>query len=190
VVAQVKVVSNIDRLASQLERKLGPKMAQATMRAGEVVAGQIRREISAWTSNTSTKKSGALARSFQTKLVKTEGGNVEVGVYSSLPYARIHERGGVIRPKNGKFLTIPISPQAQRTTARRFPEPLFYLHRPPAHPVLAEQLGGDRVQAHYILRTSVRIAAKGYLTKAADKSLPVAQEIVRRALQETFTEAA
>lgn len=36
------------------------------------------------------------------------GSGVRIGGMARVPYANIHETGGIIRPKNGKYLTIPI----------------------------------------------------------------------------------
>jgi phage gpG-like protein len=68
----------------------------------EVLSGQILK-----------RRTGDLARSFQS-FYGEDGGEpyylVGSGVRDGrrMPYANIHETGGTIRPKNGKYLTIPI----------------------------------------------------------------------------------
>jgi hypothetical protein len=187
-----KVTTNIARFAQGLEAKFGPRVGQALLAASEVVAGQIRREISAWTSNTEERKTGALARSFVGKMSKNESRQIVVGVYSRLPYARIHNLGGVIRAK-GKKLAIPLTQQARRRRASRFPGPMFLLKRPGRPPILMSlkgpgkrKHGPSNATPQYVLLSSVRIKPKYYLTKAADASTPVAREMVRKATQEAI----
>ncbi len=52
--------------------------------------------------------------------------NVSITVGTNLLYAGIHQAGGVVVPKAGKFLAIPKTREAQRAgSPRRFSQPLF-----------------------------------------------------------------
>lgn len=180
--AQAGVKSNLDRLADRLDKSFDARVAQALLKAGEIVAGQIRREIAAWTSTTETRKTGALARSFTPRIIKHGGGNVEFGVYSKSKYARIHDEGGVIRPVTARALTVPLNAAAQRRSARGFKD-LFRVGN-----VLMRKVGKQgRIEPMYALVKRVLIRRKDYIKKAAAKSLPIAQETVRAALQEVIS---
>lgn len=71
------------------------------------------------------RRSGYLSRSIGSVVVQEEGelvGIVGSGVRTDtrVRYADIHERGGVIKPKNGKYLTIPIGKSKTRSGMGRF----------------------------------------------------------------------
>lgn len=66
--------------------------------------------------------------------------NRSLRVGTNVPYARIHNRGGTIRPRFAKKLLVPLSPPLSRSEARAFPHGRaairarfpgsFYLHGP------------------------------------------------------------
>lgn len=60
-------------------------------------------------------KTGILKASITTY---THGNIAAIG--TNVPYARIHQYGGVIKPKRGKYLAIPISKKAEGNSPRDF----------------------------------------------------------------------
>jgi len=66
---------------------------------------------------------GALRRAISYRL-KSSGLGIEVGVlggeHRGVPYGRIIELGGIIKPKKGKFLAIPLEPQYRDRSPRAF----------------------------------------------------------------------
>ena len=124
-------------------------------------------------SRSSVSGSSGLAGSWKTVFVGSSTEIVEVGAYSHLPYAAIHEEGGRIDAKT-KLLTIPLTDPARDYGAREFPKPLNFI---PAGPnakenivgVLAEESGDpkDPVKAHYALAEWVKIPATHYISEAA-----------------------
>lgn len=58
---------------------------------------------------------GALARSFSVR-VRPRGGEFDVFVTTRKPYARIQDRGGVVRPKRGRALAVPLNAEAKALT--------------------------------------------------------------------------
>jgi len=178
----VKVESNLQAFASKFGIRLTRQLISDSKTVLQHVSGNIRTEINAWTSRTSERKTGALARSFRPGVMQ-RGGAIEMGVYSDLPYARIHETGGVITPKNGKYLTIPISPTARLKAAREWTN-LKFVHHPPHNPVLATTTkGGKVIKPHYILVKSVKITPKKYITKASRRSALMVSELLKRPIQ-------
>lgn len=74
------------------------------------------------------------------------------------PGARLHQFGGVIRPKRAKVLTIPVSKEAARIgSPRKFPRPLFS-----ARGGLCEHKGEELVM-HYRFASSVTVPARPFL---------------------------
>ncbi len=184
---RIQVTSKLGALAKRVQRVQQVALTRAALKAAEHAAGQIRREVASWTSRTSTRKTGALARSFVGVLVKSGAEGIRAEAKSSLPYARIHDQGGIIRPKGGKYLTIPITPAARRRRARDFPG-LVFIHKKPHLPVLALVSKGV-VRPQYILRTSVRITAKHYIQKATDTSREACRKIIEDAVRQLLRAA-
>jgi phage gpG-like protein len=81
-----------------------------------------------------------------------------LAVGSNLEYARLQQEGGVVTPKNVKWLTIPVTRKARRTPARKFPG-LFKLK---GKQVLATKKGKG-FEAQFILVGSVKIPARAFL---------------------------
>jgi hypothetical protein len=185
------IESTIARYFGRVRVELHKETMRAALAAAEYTASNVRREIFDWTSRTSTRKSGALARSFQPEVKGNGRDQLSAGVFSSNVYANIHEHGGRIFPKKGKYLAIPITKKASRFMPRNFPEPLVFLHWPPRAPVLAtvkiKGAGFGKITAQYILRTHVRITKKGYLQKAEKASADGVEKIFgaafRRAIE-------
>jgi hypothetical protein len=188
-VLKVKVKSEVGGVAARFEKLWGPTLGAATLQAAEHVAGEIRRQISAWVSDTDTRKTGALMRSFRPGFKKDEGKRIHAGVYSTLKYARIHDQGGTIRPKSARALAIPLNDRARRRRPRSFPN-MILLKKEGSSPVLGllQNMGKKHGPANFtpmfVLKPFDRIRAKHYIAKAADASLPIAREVIRKGLQE------
>lgn len=98
---------------------------------------------------------------------KVEGNELTFG--TNLPYAKIHQEGGTIRPSRGRALSIPLTPEAERAGgARNFPG-LFLFKRGGKPPLLAEKPPksgkGSRsgLKFHYVLLPQVVIPARPFL---------------------------
>ncbi len=90
-----------DRNINRIKRESHPIGLQAMRRATEYVRGYIvKNKLSGQVLN---RRTGRLAGSI-TSAQRIEGQDVVGMVGSNLKYARIHELGGVIRPKNFKYL--------------------------------------------------------------------------------------
>ena len=96
------------------------------------------------------------------------------------PYARIHERGGVIRPKRGRFLTVPLKSAKTAAGATRAAAKLVnrgddwqthrrvpgassratFIYQGRHSPIIATKRAGGQVMPLYILRRSVTIPAR------------------------------
>jgi phage virion morphogenesis protein len=100
-------------------------------------------------------QSGHLMRSVHAKV---EARRVLIG--PNRVYGRIHQFGGVIRPKPPrKFLTVPINPVAQGKRARDFQDTFI----PRGKRVIMQKTGPNSVRPLFALVRSVRIPARRYL---------------------------
>ena len=146
-------------------------------------------------------RSGALRRSIQSSVTDEDGGfalRLRAGAGSrELRYARIHEEGGEIIPKNGKFLAIPW-PGGPAVTAggvsryaspRDVPDLHFQATRGGAGGLLLKDIPGKgknnrsaKSEIWYVLVRKVNIKAKRYLGDAMDPE----RERLSAHLQETL----
>lgn len=80
---------------------------------------------------------------------------------TSLPYAAIHQTGGIVQPRSGKFLAIPLTGPAQRAKSpRRFAGSLGFR---PSKSRLGGVLVDKKGTAQYALVKSVAIPARPFL---------------------------
>lgn len=142
--ASVKVFENVSAFVRSFERALPVQAVAVRRKVGETVRRNIQNEIRSW----GGKSTGRLARSFRTVYKKVPGGYTYEFV-SNLPYARIHETGGVVRPR-GKWKL-----GGKNRLAVGF------------------RTGGAPKAA-----TSVKVPRSRYLTKASRKALPQVNRIV------------
>lgn len=92
---------------------------------------------------------------------------------SKVPYARIHEEGGTIRPKSARVLTIPVTAQAQKAgSPRSFGGDLHFRFSGGRPLGLFDPVG----KMQYVAKDSVTIPARPYLEPALKKS---EKEIIR-----------
>jgi hypothetical protein len=182
------IENDFDRFLRSLDKRFGTQMASTIpLGMAEFVAGEIRRQVRAWTSKTGSRKTGALARSFKPVILKRftqTGEGIDIGILSDLPYAWIHEVGGVIKPRLAKALTIPITPMARRRAAKDWSN-LKLIHHPPALPILATVRGG-KIKPQYILKNRVYITPKRYLTRAANRVEPKIEKFLLRAIKKAI----
>ena len=128
-------------------------------------------------------RSGRLRASISGSAMKDTRGNIVLqlqagGRDKDVSYARIHEDGGkrgdgIIRPRNAKFLTVPISDKlftgagVQRyASVRDVPEPLSFAQSRKGQPLLVHQMTGE---VFYILKKQVKIPRRPYLKPAVDR---------------------
>ncbi|QDP65642.1 MAG: hypothetical protein GOVbin1454_36 [Prokaryotic dsDNA virus sp.] len=128
-------------------------------------------------------RSGRLRASISAKAVADESNTIGIvlqagGRSKGVSYARIHEDGGargdgIIRPKKGKFLTIPVhdslitgSGVNKYASVRDVPVPLAPAQTRKGQMVLVHQMTGE---VFYLLRKQVRIKKRPYLKPAVDR---------------------
>ncbi len=120
---------------------------------------------------------GGLRNSIKLKGNTREGTPfVEAG--EGLSYAAIHEFGGMIKPVEKQWLTIPISEEAFGHTAREvdatlkgLKKKLIFKMSNPSTAILFEILGkkGEGIKLHFLLKKQVNMPATSYLGSAGDQ---------------------
>lgn len=162
-----KVAMNLSRASKTLVIENYKKMDKAMWYLAnyiqrEELSGQLLR-----------RRSGRLANSIRPKtLISPQGVTGIVG--SKVIYARIHELGGEIKPKNVRYLTIPMRDAMTpagvlRKPARRWRN-TFVLNKN-GKKFIVQKAGKKKIKFLFLLWDKpVRIKAKHYLQKALDKN--------------------
>ena len=101
---------------------------------------------------------GSAMLAYEDKVLKVTVGGVGV------PYAVAHEEGADIYPKNTKYLTIPVNPEARGKRAREMN--LKVVHDPKWGLALRAR---DSKDVMFALRQHVRIPARPYFQPAVDE---------------------
>lgn len=125
------------------------------------------------------RDSGELARSWFVEVTAPEP-NFTVTLATRIKYARIHQFGGVITPKKGRFLAIPLNKRARETAPRDMSGLRFIPGRQPGSAVLMD--GGTPM---YALKTKVTIPKRLNVLEDFQKS---GRAILRKQVADAFKE--
>jgi len=145
---------------AKLDQAAAEETLTLAVKAGGLVVQGAAQAKAPW-------KTHHLGRSIHIEVTKNSPNYVEIAIGTDLEYAAIHEFGGVIKPKNAKFLAIPVSSAAKiLISPRKFKDgELSFLPR---------SFGGLLVdrdgEVQFVLRTSVTIPAHPYLRPALDEN--------------------
>jgi hypothetical protein len=133
------------------------------------------------------RRSGALARSIRGEArMGSEGPEAVIHTgghagHGSVPYARIHEEGDTIRPKRGKYLSIPIHPSLKTGAGvSRVPGPrqvpdLVFVRSLRGQPLLANKFTGE---PWFLLRRQVTIPERPYMAPALEHISDLAPQVI------------
>lgn len=160
------------------EHLQGENLALATDAGGMVVLKAARENIK----NQGLVRTRHLSRSLtqeRDEVTPTRASNV---VGTNLEYGPIHEFGGTIRPKKGKYLAIPIGSLKGSPVGKG-----LHLRKARGSTLLLVDSAGD---AQYVLKESVTIPAKPYLRPAHNDNLAKTQDAIAKVLKELILEAA
>lgn len=131
-------------------------------------------------------RSGALAAAVRATVTQNQ-----LELEASHPGATTHQYGATIKPRNKEWLTVPVTPEADRQkSARSFPRALFFVQSRLANTGLLCERGPNGLIIHYVLKKEIHVVARpflGFSTKteleivrlAADKG----RDIVARTLE-------
>ena len=187
---KLKIDSGIKDFAEGFVAQLGPVMTMAMLHVG----AQMRESLAESTLQILSKNpTGRLAASWTPGPVKTAAGKWAVTVTSALPYAMIHETGGLIKPISPrKALAIPdrdYGPIIRNNAAiapREFdPGRTLLEFKPVRNPgrvrgLLVDVNPGERA---YTLVAHSRIYPTSYISKAVDTALPENELVIEGVLE-------
>ena len=154
-----------------LAGRAGEAMAESLETAAVAGAEDIRRQLGTGERELVMRNPGSgLAASVQGWMLDRSAPLAAVGVPANAPaasYAAIHEHGGVIRPKNARALSVPLTREAKQLTSPRRMTTLSFIKRKGKPPLLAEVRKGGKMIAHWVLLAQVTIPATNWLSEGA-----------------------
>jgi len=150
-----------------------PRFKEAMLRIGYLLEAQIKLNIR----SQRLVDTGRLINSIKSELTKD---GVQVGAYN-IPYAAIHEFGGVIRARNARYLTIPLSPEFKGRYATEFND--LFVKRIRNRLFLVRRLDDGKLQFCYLLRENVTMPARPFMRPALEKHKERIVEIIRELLR-------
>jgi phage gpG-like protein len=170
---------DLTRKFSILDEALkGEALANGVTAGGMVMLNAVRGKVK----DNGLIRTRTLSRSLHQEITETTATSVTVEVGTNLQHAAIHEYGGTIRPKKGKYLAIPIgtltgSPQTHE----------LKLRKTGAGNLLLVNASGT---PQYLLRQSVEIPARPYMRPAWDENQEAIQTEVARVARQKIMKAA
>jgi len=183
--ASLATISRHARAASDVPAALGAALeASVVTGAEEVREGLVRGEGGL----VMRHQGSGLAASLAGWMIDPAAPLGAVGVPSNSPaaaYAAIQDYGGLITPKKGKALAVPISAEARNYASPRDMMGLTLLPRLGRPPLLVRMLkrpgkGGRTFVPHWVLVPSVRIRATGWFRRGVAAALgPMAEAFGR-----------
>ncbi len=113
---------------------------------------------------------------------KTEGSVNSVTIGSGVagkkapPYAGINEKGGTIRPKKAKALKVPLP--GIKGVAANYPD-AFIIKSKKGNTLLVESRGKKGLRPLFVLKKSVKIPARHWLSQSKNEMKPDLQKLMR-----------
>jgi hypothetical protein len=102
-----------------------------------------------------------------------------------LMIAKVHEFGMEIKPKNGRFLTIPLNKKAREHYPGYFDD-LFTLKADSGELFLVREKGKDQLEFMYWLAKSVTIPERSYIRTGYDESQPQLEKLIDQLVQKVL----
>lgn len=123
-----------------------------------------------------TMRTGTLMNSVgPTKQVYEQNNNIVGEIGNNAPYSAIQELGGIIRPKKGRFLAIPLDPVLgpdgiARQNPLDFKGQSFFFQSKKGNIFLAMNKGKGELTPLFLMREQVEIKPRPYLRPALEKN--------------------
>lgn len=166
------------RIGSLNIRDRDSLLMRAFRQAAVVVERKLKMNV---TDNILHRRSGHLAQSIQTSVYQDGASVVTARIGSGvannrrMPYAEIHEDGGTITPKKAKWLTIPLeaaltpSGVPKKASAREWKNTFVGKSKGGAL-IIFQKVGKKTLVPLYVLKKSVRIPARHYMSETLEAS--------------------
>jgi len=180
---KLEIDNEFSKFAEEFTDALGAELGQKLAHAGQVLQNVLQDSTS---ENLFKNPKGTLKKGWTVGPIKMGENAFKVDVFNLVPYAAIHETGGVIRPKRVKALAVPnrdyrpIIKNGSPIAPREFDPGRTLLKFYPA--ISPGRLRGYLVdkrtgQLAYTLMASVTIKPTNYVTEAIDEATPAILEI-------------
>lgn len=176
--AQNKRVIDRVRYSVQGVDPKSPQGQQLLHRIGLLLSSEMKLNI---------RRQGLIDQGFLLNSIgyEVDGNTVEVGSYGVV-YAKVHEFGTVgkggtlpdIRPRNAKYLTIPIYTEYKKVTARQIFDNLTYV-RVNGNPMLYDKAAG---RFAYYLAKKVSIPPRPFMRPAVETQTPNILRMIRETI--------
>jgi len=158
---------------AELAGRVGGVVAEALTAGAEIGAEAVREKLALGELGLTSRNPGQGGLASGVGFwPATEGEPVAaIGVHANHPaarYAAIQEHGGTITPKTARALAVPVSEEAKRHTSPRDMEGLVLITRDGRPPLLARPTGGDGLDVHWVLLSSVTLTATHWLSRGVE----------------------
>jgi HK97 gp10 family phage protein len=160
------------------ESARGDVLDNAALAGGMVLLNAARKNIK----DSGLIRTGNMSRSLHQEVVERTATSATVEAGTNVEYAAIHEYGGTIRPKSGKYLAIPIGTLTGSPTKHD----LRLIKSGSGNLLLLDESG----TAQYVLKTSVDMPARPYLRPALDDNRAEINEAIGSVMREQIEKAA
>lgn len=150
----------------------GANLALATDAGSMVILNGARKNIK----DQGLIRTRTLSRSLASEHEEITPTRVTDAIGTNLEHGPIHEYGGTIRAKKGKYLAIPIGGMKGSPVGKN-----LSLRKTGGGTLLLVDEGG---QAQYVLKESVTIPARPYLRPAHDANQVMAKEAIGKVLKQ------
>ena len=185
---KLEIDDKFTEFAGEFVKHLGVELPRNMILAGQALQADLFESTS---DNLHKHPTGTLKRGWTVGPLNVGDNGYKVDVFNRVPYAAIHETGGVIRPKRVKALAVPnrdYSPIMRNNAAiapREYDPGRTRLKFYPA--IMPGKLRGylvdkDTGELAYTLMAHVRIKPTSYVTKALENAMPDILEITGGAL--------
>ena len=187
--------SSVEAFARDFVKKYGAGVTNALVESAQIMQRQLQDSTSRILEK--GRHTGRLRDSWEpTGVYFTGSDEASIDVISDVPYALIHDRGGVIRPTRAKSLAIPNEGNKAFFSGfnKNLPSPSDLRAFAPMKSDLlwldkkTGTLKDDKGQVAYFLRRSVKMPARWYIREAVKQALPeihqVFDELVESAIGE------
>jgi hypothetical protein len=169
---KVTTTNEVTPAVNKLSQRLGLAMVDGTLEAAQHIDGCIKKTINEMFPKSRT---GDMMRSYSAQFVEEKNGSISAGAFSDLAYARIQDEGGTLKPRDMKYLSIPMRKLPVGKWPRHFAKGALTLIKSKAGNLLLVKFVGKlkkKFDVYFLLRKSVTLKGKNYLDKAESEAQP------------------
>lgn len=165
----VRIQDDATKTLRGIAAGLPDALRSGVLRAAQFATGHIRRTVYSLFS----VRTGSLARSYKESFLGYTNNTASAGSFSDLEYAGIQERGGIVRPRTGKNLAIPLKRMAVGKWPRHFAKgELVFIKSRRGNKLLARVKKGGGIEPMFVLKPQVQLHGRKYLDAARDAATP------------------